>query len=164
MYGFMRLIRLLAITVWVGGLIFFAFVLAPAAFHTLPTIREAGLIVGATLRVFDIVALVCGIVFLAATAAMLQEAQGRSGLRPELLLSAAMVLATAYIQWSILPSMEADRRLAGGDITLIPGTHPARVHFDQLHQRSERVEGGVLALGLGVLFLMSREQIVREAR
>ena len=47
---FLRLIQLLAIVVWVGGIAFFAFVLAPTAFSVLPSAHEAGLIVGATLR------------------------------------------------------------------------------------------------------------------
>jgi uncharacterized membrane protein len=36
MQGVYRLLQLLAMVVWAGGLIFFAFVLAPTAFHTLP--------------------------------------------------------------------------------------------------------------------------------
>ena len=42
---FLRALRLITIVIWVGGLIFFAFVLAPLAFHTLPSNHEAGLIV-----------------------------------------------------------------------------------------------------------------------
>ena len=157
--GALRLVQMIAIMIWVGGLIFFAFVLAPTAFRTLPNVHEAGLIVGATLRVFDFVALGCGALFLAATALMTESAGTpvRRRLRVELALAGAMVLGTSYLQWGILPPMEVDRARAGGDINSVAPTDPARVHFDKLHARSERVEGGVLLLGLAVVLLMSRE-------
>ena len=154
-----RLLQLLSLTTWVGGLIFFAFILAPTAFHTLPSIREAGLVVGAALRLFDLVAVGCGAVLLAATAILFRRAPMRTRGRYEMefLLAGVMLLATAYLHWNILPAMEIDRRLAGGDITFVTASNPARIHFDKLHVRSERVEGGVLLLGLAVVFLVSRE-------
>jgi uncharacterized membrane protein len=162
MLGFLRLLQFLTMVVWVGGLCFFAFVLAPTAFETLPSVHEAGLIVGATLRVFDVVALDCGAIFLAATALLFRGAKMRIRGRYEMefLLAAVMVLATAYIHWNILPAMDQDRAQAGGDIATAEPTNPARIHFDKLHTRSERVEGAVLFIGLGVVFLMSREHTV----
>jgi uncharacterized membrane protein len=160
----LRLLQLLAIVTWVGGLIFFAFVLAPTAFATYPTAHEAGLIVGASLRVFDLVGLACGPVFLLATAVLFARAPMRLRGRYEIqfLLAAIMLLATAYIHFNILPSMDRDRDRANGDITSVPTDHPARLHFDKLHKRSERVEGAVLLLGLAVVVLMSREQFPAE--
>ncbi len=159
MLGTLRLLQLLAMVVWVGGLCFFAFVLAPTAFATLPTIHEAGLIVGATLRVFDLVGVVCGALFLAATALLFRSAPMRIRGRYEMefLLATVMLLGTSYIHWNVLPAMETDRLQAGGDVAAVEPTNPARVHFDKLHTRSERVEGAVLFIGLGVVFLMSRE-------
>ena len=146
--------------VWVGGIVFFAFVLAPQAFHTLPTVALAGLIVGGCLRMLDVLGLACGVVFLAATGFLFVRASMRIRGRYEMefLLVAVMILATSYLHWNILPTMELDRVRAGGDISAVAETHPARIHFDRLHKRSERVEGGVLLLGFGVIFLMSREQ------
>lgn len=165
MPGFLRLVQLLSIVVWVGGLCFFAFVLAPAAFRTLPSVREAGLIVGATLRVFDGVALGCGMAFLAATAMLFRGAlmRVRGRYEMEFLLAVVMCAATAYIHWNILPAMEADRVSAGGDVSTVAATNPARMHFDRLHARSEKVEGAVLLVGLVVMFLISREQVAPQA-
>ena len=162
MLGVLRFLQLIAIVVWVGGICFFAFVLAPAAFSTLPSVHEAGLIVGATLKIFDVLAIGCGAVFLAATALLFRFATMRIRGRYEMefLLAAVMLAATAYLHWNILPAMDTDRINAGGDVTAVDPTNPARAHFDKLHVRSERVEGGVLLLGLGVVFLMSREHAV----
>ena len=147
-------------SIWVGGLAFFAFVLAPTAFAVLPSIHEAGLVVGSCLKLFDFIELGCGTVFLLATWLLFMPAPHRIRGRYEMefLLAGVMVVATAYLTWNILPAMDRDQILAGGDVNAVEKTHPARVHFEKLHARSERVAGGVLLLGLGVLFLMSREQ------
>lgn len=160
MLGIYRLLQLLAMVVWVGGLIFFAFVLAPTAFRVMPSVHEAGLIVGASLKVFDLVELGAGAVFLAVTALLFRQAPMRIRGRYEMqfLLAGVMLLLTAYVHWNVEPLMEIDRARAGGDINSVALDNPARVHFDQLHKRSERAEGGVLLIGLAVVFLMSREQ------
>lgn len=168
MQAFLRFVQLLTIVMWVGGLIFFAFVLAPTAFSVLPSIHLAGLVVGRCLRSFDILALGAGAMFLAATAAMFRLAPNRIRGRYEMevLLASVMFLGTCYIHFNILPAMDADQAMAqtqtGGDIASTPASFPAHIHFDRLHKRSERVEGAVLLIGLGVLFLMSREQLRLE--
>jgi uncharacterized membrane protein len=166
MQGFLRFMQLLAMSIWVGGLAFFAFVLAPTAFTVLPSIHEAGLMVGSALKLFDKVELVCGAVFLATTALMFKQATMRIRGRYELefLLAVVMIVATGYLTWNVIPAMDQDQRQAGGDVNAVEPTNPARIHFDKLHARSERVAGTVLLLGLGVLFLMSREHTRVEER
>ena len=160
MTGLLRLLQLLTMAMWVGGLAFFAFVLAPTAFHLL-AIHDAGLVVGASLKVFDRIALGCGVVFLAATALLFRVSPKRIKGRYEMefLLALVMTLGTGYLAWNIIPAMDQDQRLAGGDVNAAEPTNPARLHFERLHGRSEKVAGTVLLLGLGVLFLMSREHV-----
>ncbi len=164
MAGVLRLLQLLAMVVWAGGLIFFAFVLAPTAFHTLPSVHLAGAIVGASLKVFDVLAMACGAIFLAVTALMFRGAPNRTRGRYEMefLLTGVMLVFTAYIHWNIIPTMDAETTRVGGDMSMAAADNPAKIHFDKLHVRSERVEGAVLLISLGVLFLMSREQLVIE--
>ena len=161
MRGVLRFLQLLSMVVWAGGLIFFAFVLAPTAFHTLPSVHLAGAMVGASLKVFNIVAMVCGGIFLAVTALMFRSAaiRVRGRYEMEFLLTGVMLLGTAYVHWNIIPAMDADMAQAGGDVDKVEPTNPARIHFDKLHKRSEHTEELVLLLSLGVLFLMSREQV-----
>jgi len=47
--SFLRYLMLLSLVVWIGGLIFFAFVLAPTAFQVLPNTHLAGNMVGRAL-------------------------------------------------------------------------------------------------------------------
>jgi hypothetical protein len=155
----LRFVQLIAMAVWIGGLAFFAFVLAPVAFSTLPSTHLAGTVVGGTLRVLHVVGLVCGGLFWIATFVLFRHAPMRIRGRYEmqLLLVSVMLLATAYLQYNVLPTMELDRSRAGGDIDAVPATHPARVHFEKFHVLSERVEGAILFIGLGILLLMARE-------
>jgi len=68
-----------------------------------------------------------------------------------------MILATMYVQKSIIPAMERDRIAAGGDVDAAALDNPARLDFERLHSLSEKVEGAALLLGLGVVVLMAFE-------
>jgi uncharacterized membrane protein len=155
----LRILRLLAIVIWVGGLVFFAFVLAPVAFSVLPTGHDAGTIVGATLRVLNQIGYVCGFLFLFATIypSLRSTANQRKLLASEITLVVLMLAATLYVQARILPAMERDRIAAGGDIDAAPVGNPARLDFERLHPLSEKVEGTALLLGLGVVILLGLE-------
>jgi uncharacterized membrane protein len=156
-----RSLRLLAIVLWVGGIAFFAFVLAPVAFHLLPSAHEAGIVVGGTLRVLHVVGLVCGLVFCGATAWLFRKSEAglKRGFEAQMVLAAVMLAATAYLQANVLPAMERDRAQAGGAIEIAPLTNPARMHFERLHKRSEQVEGGIFFCGLGIVLLLARESL-----
>ena len=158
---FLRALRLLAIVVWVGGLIFFAFVLAPVAFHVLPSTHEAGTVVGATLRVLTGVGHACGLLFLFATLPVWFRSapRGRKLLIAEALLIVLMIAATMYVQVSIIPAMERDRIAAGGNVDAAPRDYPARIDFERLHPLSEKVEGLALLLGIAVVILMAAEPV-----
>jgi uncharacterized membrane protein len=160
MVVFLRVLRLLTIVVWVGGLVFFALVLAPVAFHVLPSTHEAGTVVGATLRVLNMIGFICGFMFLFATipAWLRANSRGRNLLVIEMLFIAVMLAATFYVQASIIPAMERDRIAAGGDVDAAPPDNPARLDFERLHPLSEKVEGAALFLGLGVVILMGVER------
>ena len=155
----LRALRLFAMVAWVGGLIFFAFVVAPVAFHSLPSTHEAGIVVGGTLRVLHWIGLIGGAVFYVATAILWLRAEvsARVGFAIQLTLTGIMLAATAYSQFRILPAMDRDRDLAGGVVETAPADNAGRVDFERLHVLSERLEGAVLLCGIGVVFLLSRE-------
>jgi hypothetical protein len=155
----LRALRLLVMVAWVGGLIFFAFVLAPMAFNSLPNTHEAGLVVGGTLRVLHWMGLIGGAVFCLATAWLWlwAEVPARVGFAIQFALTVVMLAVTAYSQFHILPAMEVDRALAGGEVETAALDNPGRVDFERLHVWSERLEGLVLFCGLGVVFVLSRE-------
>lgn len=61
----LRYLNLLSLVVWIGGIIFFAFVLAPTVFAVLPTHQLAGNVVSRSLSVLHWMGLACGLVFAA---------------------------------------------------------------------------------------------------
>src|SRR5271165_2246210 len=64
--SFMSLVRylmLLSLVVWVGGLIFFSFVLAPTVFAVLPTRQLAGSVVSRSLSIMHWMGITCAVVF-----------------------------------------------------------------------------------------------------
>lgn len=155
----LRALRLLVMVAWVGGLGFFAFVVAPVAFHSLSSAHEAGLVVGGSLRVLHWIGLVGGVAFCLATAWLWlwAEVPARVGFAIQLALTAVMLAVTAYSQFNILPAMERDRALAGGEVETAPADNAGRIDFERLHRLSEQLEGLVFFCGLGVVFVLSRE-------
>src|ERR1035438_2429081 len=61
--SFVRYLMLLSLVIWIGGLIFFAFVLAPTVFAVLPTRQLAGNVVNRSLGIMHWMAISCGVVF-----------------------------------------------------------------------------------------------------
>ena len=159
MQGFLRLMQLLSMVVWAGGLVFFAFVLAPTVFSPAVLSQVHGLalpaaIVGSTLRQLHWIGLISGLLFAVCVLAL--------GLRSklvkyELLAIVLMLLLTAFSQFSIIPRMDRDRQQAG-EIDSLPVSNAVRMHFDSLHQQSEKVEGLVMLCGLGLVVLVTSER------
>lgn len=155
----LRALRLICIVVWVGGLIFFAFVEAPMAFHVMGTTREFAQLINGSIRILNELGHLSGLVFFIATLLLLRHVAPRSRrlMLYQVFLIVAMILATMYVQHVIIPAMERDRSAAGGDIASLSATNPVRANFDHLHTLSEKVEGAALFLGIGVVFLMAAE-------
>jgi uncharacterized membrane protein len=152
--SFLRFLMLLSLVVWLGGLIFFAFVLAPTAFSPglLPTRHMAGSIVGRSLDVLHYMAIVSGIVFLIAS--MLYSRMTVGTARPlaaRHLLIVLMLLLTVISQFAISPKMHAIRAEVGV-IDNVPPDNPLRMEFNRLHLWSEKFEEAVLLLGLVALY------------
>jgi hypothetical protein len=146
----------LVLGLWLGAVVFFGAVLAPIAFSQLPPlfptpaagIHAAGMVVGGSLVRLHWIGLFCGLIFLIVS--VVARAHYRTIL-PQALLVLAMMLLTAYSQFSIIPRMDTARDSVGGNVDAVAANNPGRQIFDRLHQRSVHVEGLVLLCGLGAL-------------
>ena len=150
--SWLRALMLLALIAWIGGLIFFAFVLAPTAFHVLPNTELAASVVGPSLTALHWIGIVSGLVFLlySLLCNFVKHSQARV-LSPVHVLIVLMLLLTGISQFVITPRM---RYLRSGPLSM--DTPSAYAEFNHLHRWSERLEGGVLLLGLGVVVLTAR--------
>jgi uncharacterized membrane protein len=151
--SFLRFLMLLSLVVWVGGLIFFAFVLAPTAFQVLPNTHLAGNVVGRALGKLHWLAIISGIVFLFSSLFYDRISDGTEHVfAVRHVLIVLMLALTLFSQYWIIPRMDALRAQVG-DFAAIPLDNPLRVQFDALHVWSTRVEGAVLLLGLVAVYL-----------
>jgi len=151
--SFLRFLMLLSLIVWIGGLVFFAFAVAPSAFAILPTRHLAGALVGRTLGILHWIGIFSGLVFLASSLLYSQLTRGTPhAFAARNVLIVLMLALTLVSQFGIIPRMDT-LRASIGEIDSVPPDNPARVQFDALHVWSTRVEGGVLLLGLVVVYL-----------
>ena len=146
---------LLALIVWLGGLIFFP-VVAQLAFSTLPARHLAGSLVGRSLGILHWMGIGSGVMFLASSLLYSRLREGAvQGFAARHLLICLMLALTLISQFGLIPRMDT-LRASMGEIDLVPADNPARLQFDALHHWSTRLESGVLLLGLVVAYLTAR--------
>lgn len=131
---------------WLGAAIFFAAVVAPAAFRALPTRGLAGALVGRTLPVLFVAGLVIGLL---AAGLALREPAGGPGRTLRSICSVGVALLCAAGQFGIGARIDRLRASLGTTLDALPVGDPARVAFGRLHALS------VLALGLAMLLALA---------
>lgn len=157
--SFLRFLMLLALVVWIGGLMFLAFVEAPTAFTPglLPTRHMAGSIVGRSLDLLHFMGIASGIVFLIASMAYCRMTSGRARpLAMRHILIVGMLWLTLISQFAVSPKMRALRAQAVV-IDNLRLDDPIRREFNRLHVWSEKFEQAVLLLGLIAVFRTAQE-------
>lgn len=148
---------MLSLVVWLGGLIFFAFVLAPTVFSVLPTRHLAGSVVSSTLTKLHWIGIASGIVFLVSSMLYVRLSMGSAHpLAARHVLLYVMLALTLTSQFGISPRMAA-LRSSMGEIDKVALSDPARVQFDALHVWSTRIESGVFLFGLIVIYLTAAQ-------
>jgi uncharacterized membrane protein len=151
--SFLRYLMVLSLVVWLGGLIFFAFAVAPAAFTVLPTRHLAGNVVGRTLGILHWMGIISGVIFLASSFCYSYVTRGTPhAFAARNIVIVLMLALTLISQFGIIPRMDT-LRASLGQIDSVPANNPERMQFDVLHVWSTRVEGGVLLLGLVVVYV-----------
>jgi uncharacterized membrane protein len=156
--SFLRYLMFLSLVVWIGGIIFFAFVLAPTVFNIpeiLPNTHLAGNVVGRALGKLHWIGIVSGVVFLVSSLVYSYISAGTVGaFAARNVLICLMLVLTLISQFGIVPRMDT-LRASLGDVSSAPADSPARIQFDALHVWSTRVESAVLLLGLVVVYLVA---------
>jgi uncharacterized membrane protein len=155
---FLRFLLLLSLIVWLGGIVFFAAVMAPTLFAVLPSRNLAGAVVGPALSKLHWIGLFCGLVFLACSVLHDYLAKGDFRLvSVRHLLVVVMLVLTAVSLFVLSPRM-TELKQQIGIIDNVPVSDPRRVRFNELHVWSTRLESAVLFLGLGVVFCVARQR------
>jgi len=155
--SFLRYIMSLSLAAWVGGIVFFVS-MTPILFSVLPSRHLAGSVVSPALTRLHWIGIISGVLFLASSLALTRFTTG--DFRPLAgahILVALMLGLTCISQFGLSPRLAAIRAE-----TPVMDSAPAEVRerFDALHQWSTRLEGGVLLMGLVVIYLVARERAV----
>ena len=156
--SFLRFLMLLSLVVWIGGLIFFAFVMAPALFNpaALPTRQLAGNVVSRTLGALHWMGIGCGVVFAITSMIDSRIVSGATHpFAPRHIFIYLMIILTLVSIFGVAARME-DLKRQMVVIDNVPHDDPRRVEFNRLHVWSTRLEGSVLVLGLALLFATAR--------
>ncbi len=148
-----RFLQFFTLGTWVGSILYFGAVLAPAAFTVLTT-DQAGALVGLTLGRLHLAGIVAGVIFLLVTA--VAEKSPAALVRPAPVLVLAMIVMTFISQFWVTGTMEA-LRAQMGSVAATPPTNALRASFDRLHVLSVRLEGAVLFCGLAAMIFTSRK-------
>lgn len=154
----LRTLMLLALIVWIGGIIFFVAVLAPVVFSgVLPTRELAGNVVNPSLTRLHWMGLISGLIFLNCSIFYnLSKYTRPKILAPSHVLVVLMLVLTAVSQFRITPKMQL-LRSEMKTIDNVPENDARRTEFNRLHERSTQVEGAVLLMGLVVVVLTARQ-------
>src|SRR5579863_7397855 len=124
--SFLRFLMLLSLVCWIGGLIFFAFVLAPTAFTVLPNTHLAGNVVGRALGKLHWIAIFSGIVFLASSLLYSRLTDGTPHVfAARHVLICLMLGLTLVSQFGIIPRMDA-LRASLGEVSAASIDNPGR--------------------------------------
>ncbi len=159
----LRYLYILALVVWLGGMLVAGLVVAPAVFGVLDVHDPergrvaAGLVFGSFLRRFHLVAYAAGAVMV--TSLTLQRLLGPRpvsyGIRAGLI--ALMLGIFAYTGFTVNPRVESLQREIGGPVARLDAGDPRRVEFDGLHQLSTALLSFAAVGGLVLLVWEARE-------
>src|ERR1700683_126853 len=122
-----RFFQFFSLGTWVGSILYFGAIVAPAAFTVLTT-DQAGALVGLTLGRLHLLGIVLGCIYLLVTA--LGERSAAALVRPAALLVVAMIVVTFVSQFWVTGTMEA-LRAQMGSVAATPPTNALRAPFDR---------------------------------
>src|SRR5205807_4910645 len=145
----LKFFMLLALSVWLGGIIFFTAVEAPSILNLVADRQLGGAIISQSLWRLHWVGIACGLVYLVAALRLSQVMEGApKAWRASHLLALLMIGFTLISQRAVLPAIALLR--------IAQPTPAVQAQFQQLHGWSVGLEGGTLLLGLILLFLTAR--------
>jgi hypothetical protein len=160
----LRYVYVLALAIWLGGMVVLGAVVAPSTFQVLQGIEPAtgrllgGSVFGAVLARFHYVAYGSGALALLALAAMALLGPRPRGFAVRSSIVAAMLSVALYSGFAVLREVDAIQHDVGGLPSSLPAGDARRVRFDQLHRRSTQLMMLNIAGALVLLVWEARER------
>lgn len=131
---------------------FFSFVVAPAAFSSLPSQQLAGAVVSRTLGAMEIIGIVLGGLLILILS--LSKERGKAALF-ELILLALMTISMLVSHFAVSNRLH-EMRVQFGEIAKLAPSYPTRVEFDRLHQYSVWLMGFDIIVAIALIVILIR--------
>jgi uncharacterized membrane protein len=143
-----RAVLFVSLALWTGGLATISFVVAPTAFRTAPSRKDAGTMVGATLRTFNKVEVGCGALSLAAALYLyLKRPEGTKKGR----LTVVLVFVMLIVSVSLMAWVYPDAAVARVKLESMPDDVITKDYFALIHRISVILVSVNICVGTGLL-------------
>ena len=159
----LRYVALLALVIWLGGMILLGSVVAPQTFSVLQAADAvsgrmlAGSLFGTILENFHYIEYICGLVMLVCLFAIKFIGPPPHGFIPRVVIVAVMLLISVAAGYPVAREIARVQSEVSGPINVLPDTDPRRVEFNRLHQASTVMMTVNMGLGLVLLFWYVKE-------
>jgi uncharacterized membrane protein len=159
----LRYVYVLALAVWLGGMVVLGAVVAPTTFQILQASEPVtgrllgGAVFGAILARFHYVAYGAGALALLALAAMALLGPRPRGFAVRSTIVAVMLLVALYSGFVVLREIDAIQQEVGALPSTLPAGDTRRLRFDELHQRATQLMMLNIAGALVLLYWEARE-------
>ena len=144
-------LRLTLTALWLGLMVSFSLVTAPAAFSVLPEQRLAGAVVSRTLAITESTGIVIGLILL--TSLIISWRKGGELDRVGLAMVALMTISMLVARFYVARSLHEIRVVVAGEINLLAADDPLRLKFNLLHRVSVWLMGSAI---IGALVIITR--------
>jgi uncharacterized membrane protein len=159
----LRYAALVALVVWVGGLLVLGGIAAPALFDTLAEAQAgdgralAGVAFGEMFRRFHLLSYACGAVIIGVLIARAVLGPRPSWFAVRVGIAAVMLAASAYSGMVVSARIARTRAEIGVAPSSLPETDPRRIAFGRMHATSTILQLVPILGGLGLLFIEMKE-------
>lgn len=159
----LRYAYVLALVVWLGGMVVLGALVAPTTFQVLQAAAPdtgralAGELFGVLLARFHYVAYGAGAVLFLTLAAMAILGPRPAAFAIRLGIITVMLAVTVYSGVSVIREITGIQRAVGALPSSLPFTDPRRLRFDHLHQLSTRLMTFNIVAALALLYWEARE-------
>jgi len=160
----LRYVYVLALVVWLGGMVVLGAIVAPAAFDVLQAADPAagralaGEAFGVIIARFHYVAYGAGCLLLVTLVAMAVLGPRPPGFAARSSLIALMLGVALYSGLIVLSNIDTIQREVGTLPSRLPASDARRIRFDELHQLSTRLMMFNMAGALVLLYWEARER------
>ncbi len=151
-WNFLQWVHYLAIVLWAGGITFLAGIAAPVIHRSMTSRSLAGELVGAMLRRFNMIEIVCWLVLLVTSISARHFVfERKSWLGALFVMVLVMGIFTCFYSFHLSPRMRAIKEKVP-TLDALSANNPDKMEFDHLHKVYVKLMSFNLVLGLAVLY------------